>query len=229
MVIPPKKKVWLPAKLTISNSIIEINYLDGTALISSIKYANGTSYSLSYTDKILKKLVKQLNNTIIQSADYLVADGKITRVQRFNISGQRSTPTEKYYFLYNTKSELVNVKTYEVSNLLQSELNLAYNSAGNISSAALKTGSITENFEYTYDASNSLFKDVLIPQILRFEINELFLNQGTNNLTRINNTSRSEDEISYQYIYNADNYPTEIKYTNKGVVGTYKVSYIELK
>ena len=229
VVVPPVKKNLLPIKFVSANLTLEITYLEGTAAISNLKFSNGNTYLLSYTDNILKKLQKQKSDLIIQSVDYLVSNGNITRVQRFDVNGQRSTPTEKYYFEYNTALQISNVKFYGVSGSLLSDQNLTYTNLGNLGSSTLKTGTVLSSSDYTYDSKNAIFKNVLFCQVLKYEINEPFLNQGVNNMIKLGNPLLATDDLSYQYIYRTDDYPTEVKITKNGITDTYVVSYIEMK
>ena len=229
VVVPGVKKNMLPTKLVSTNLTLEITYLDGTAAISNLKFSNSNTYLLSYTGKVLKNIQKKKSNLIIQSVDYIVSNGNITRVQRFDVDGQRSTPTEKYYFEYNTALEISNVKTYGVSGSLLSDQNLTYTNLGNLSTSTLKTGTLLSNYNYNYDTKNAIFKNVMFCQVLKYEISEAFLNQGLNNLTKLSNPSLATDNLSYEYTYGLDDYPTEVKITKNGITEAYTITYMELK
>ena len=226
---PPKKKTMLPIKLKTTDLTVDIVYFDKTALITEIKFSNGIRYAMTYADKILKKLQKYKDNVQVQSTDYLITNLLVSRVTRFNVSESRTTPTEKYYLEYNTTTQITNIKTYAVSNALFSEQSLGYNKEGNLLSSVMTIGSSINTYAYKYDDKNAIFQSVLFSQLLRIEINEDFLNQGSNNVTSVSNPKQIKEDIEYDYTYAADNYPSQLKIKKKGVTQVYNITYAELK
>jgi hypothetical protein len=229
VVVPPKKKNMLPVKLTTANLTVDLVYTENTALITEMKFSDGVSYVMTYTDKVLKKLQKYEDKVHVQSVDYLIVNGQITRASRFDVTGQRSTPTEKYYMTYNTTSQINNVKTYAVTGSLLSDNTLGYQANGNLMSAAINTGSSTNDYNYSYDTRNGIFQSALFCQLLRIEINEVFLNQGTNNILNFSSAKTPAEKVAYEYLYGTDDYPTEVKISQSGLAQTFKVTYTELK
>jgi hypothetical protein len=229
VIVPPKKMNMLPIKLKTSDLTVDIVYSDKTALMTDIKFSNGIRYVITYADKILKKLQKYKDDVQIQTADYLITDSKVSRVARFNVSGSRSTPTEKYYLEYNTSLQINNIKTYAVSNALFSEQSFGYNKDGNLLSSVMTIGSSINTYAYKYDDKNAAFKSVLFSQLLRIEINEDFLNSGINNLVKVSNPKQAKDDIDFEYVYGADEYPNQLKIKKQGVTQVYNITYVELK
>jgi len=229
VVDPPKKKTMLPIKLKTTDLTVDIVYFEKTALITEIKFSNGIRYVMTYADKILKKLQKYKDNVQVQSADYLFTNTQISRVTRFNVSESRVTPTEKYYLEYNPIMQINNIKTYLVSNALYSEQSLTYNKDGNLLSSVMTIGSSINTYAYKYDDKNAIFQSVLFSQLLRIEVNEDFLNQGSNNVTTVSNPKQIKEDIEYEYTYAADNYPNQLKIKKQGVIRAYSITYAELK
>jgi hypothetical protein len=229
VVAPPTKNNMLPVKLTAGNLTVDLIYMENSALITEMKFTDGISYVMTYADKVLKKLQKYKDKVHVQSVDYLIADGRITRASRFDVTGQRSTPTEKYYMTYNATSQINNIRTYAVSGALLSDNTLEYQANGNLISSALNTGSSITDYSYNYDAKKGVFQSALFCQLLRIEIDKLFLIHGTNNILNLSNAKLLSRNVAYEYVYGIDDYPTEVKIKQDGLAQTYKITYIELK
>ncbi|MEJ7558388.1 MAG: hypothetical protein WKF66_08780 [Pedobacter sp.] len=229
VVIPPKKKNMLPVKITTSDLTVDLVYMENTALITEMKFSGGIVYLMTYADNVLKKLQKYKDKVNSQSVDYLIANGQITRASRFDISGQRSTPTEKYYLTYNTSSQINNIKTYAVSGSLLTDNTLGYQANGNLLSSAVTASGSVSDYNYSYDIKNNIFQSVLFCQLLRIEINEVFLNPGINNILSFTNPKLLTEHVAYEYLYGTDDYPTEVRIKHSGISKTYKITYTELK
>ncbi|MFP5079626.1 hypothetical protein [Pedobacter sp. JCM 36344] len=229
VVVPPKKKKMLPIRLTTTSLTVDLIYMENSALITAVKLSSGTNFLITYAGKVLKKIQKYKDNLYVQSVDYLITDGQIVRASRFDMTEQRSTPTEKYYLLHNAKLQINNIKTYGVNGSLLSDNTLEYKEDGNLTNSHFNTRNSISIYSYSYDTKNGIFQSVPFCQLLRLEINEAFLNQGINNVLTLSNQKLVKENVMYDYQYGSDDYPTEIRITNNGLSQTYKVTYIELK
>ncbi|MBC7566284.1 MAG: hypothetical protein H7223_04895 [Pedobacter sp.] len=229
VVVPPKKKNMLPVRFTTTDLTVDLIYMENTALITEIKFSGGIRYLMTYADKVLKKLQKYKDNVHVQSVDYLITDGRITRVTRLEVREKVTTPAEKYYLEYNASFQINNIKTYAANNSLLSDNTLEYKVDGNLLSSAIATGSLISSYTYSYDIRNGIFQSVLFCQLLKMEINEVFFTPGTNNILNLFNSRSQKENVDYEYTYTTDDFPTEIKIRQKGLLQTYKVTYTELK
>ena len=226
---PPNKLIKLPVKFVTSDMTIDLAYLDNTTLITEVKFSNGIRYLITYADKIPRKLQKFKDNVNVQSADYQVTNGLVTRVARFEVREKVTTPTEKYYLEYNALSQINKIKTHAVTNALLFEESFEYSSAGNRHSATHSATGSVNYYTYTFDTKNAIFKSASFSQLLRIEINEDIMNQGSSNILTVSNAKISKENIEYNYTYGLDDYPTELKIKRENITKSFKVTYVVLK
>jgi hypothetical protein len=229
VITPPNKLGKLPVKFVTTDMTIDLAYLENTTLITEVKFSNGIRYLITYADKIPKKLQKFKDNVNIQSADYLVTNGLVSRVARFEVREKVTTPTEKYYLEYNALSQINKIKTHAVTNALLSEEAFEYSSTGNRYSATHSAAGLINYYTYKFDTKNAIFKSASFSQLLRIEINEDIMNQGVSNILEVSNAKVSKENIEYNYTYGVDDYPTEFKIKKESITKSYKVTYVALK
>jgi hypothetical protein len=229
VVVPPTKKNMLPVMFSSVGSTIEITYLENTGLIKELKFSSGINYKFTYKDNVLFKLQMFSRTELVASADYLITNGQITRVSRIAHRGSVSTPKEKYYLEYNKEGHISKVKTLAVTGAVSSEQDIIYHTDGNLLTSKISKGGSTSNYSYKYDTKNGIFQFVSFCQLLRIEIDEPILNTGINNVTGITMDKVSNENIHYEYVYGADDYPSEVKVKQNDVLKTYKITYVAFK
>jgi hypothetical protein len=229
VVVPPKEKMMLPVKMTTTNLTVDFIYLENTALIIEIRLSTGVRYQVTYADKVLKKVQKFKDNINVQFVDYLVTDGRITRVSTFDIREKVTSPTGKYQLDYNTSTQINSIKTYAISNSLISEKKLEYDKYGNVLNYSLIAGISVNNYDYSYDLKKGVFSSVLFCQLLDMEISDAFLAPGLNNVLSLSNRKLSTENIEYEYVYGIEDYPANITINRNGIAQKLTVTYVELK
>ena len=229
VVVPPTKKNMLPVMFSSTGSTIEITYLENTGLIKEMKFSSGINYKFTYRDNVLLKLQMFSRAELVASADYLITNEQITRVSRIAHRGSVNTPKEKYYLEYNKIGQVLNLKTFAVNNTLFSEQDIVYHTDGNLLTSKFSKGGVTSNYNYNYDTKNGIFQFVSFCQLLKIEIDEPILNAGINNLTSITTDKVANENINYEYVYGADEYPSEVKIKQNDVLKTYKITYVAFK
>ncbi len=65
-------------------------------------------------------------------------------------------------------------------------------------------------FEYTYDAKNGIFKNVLYASLLFLEVPYEFFCPTSNNWLSQKNIPMPKEHIDFTYTYNADEYPSQM-------------------
>ncbi|WP_281235049.1 hypothetical protein [Flavobacterium gelatinilyticum] len=202
------------------NKILEINsinkrneYLyEGDKIVKEIKYSSESGGE-----------VKISETSFTYENDKLIVADKILKDSRFKylyIHNENGTITREEYSIDNNTGKELKTKTYEIltfteGNLTKTESHYEYDAI-----------TFTKTLLYTYDTSNSAFKNVLGVKYLLDEgsFDGIGIFSPVNNLSGVSHyTTYQFDYINYDYAngikyeYNREGYPTKkISFTGDG-------------
>ena len=222
------KKQLIPIKFVSDKLSLTFEYQAGTTLMTKISHSDNSHTLISYQPKYYR--VEQVkNNTVYHYADFILTDGKATKVHTFDSFGRVDIPTGHYTLGYNLKGELAEIVDYNVSNELILKKEISYDAAGNI--VELKVAdkqNKTTLFEYKSDNKNGIFKNVNHARLLFLEIADDFLCPDVNNWLSSKNALIPQQDIKFSYLYNADDYPTQMIMEGPQGKQTFTITYAEV-
>lgn len=225
----PEKKQWLPVKLESSQLVINLKYAGNNNQLTDISGSDGYAMSVTYKNNQPYELVKSKNQVPFQLVDYVKTKDNEPKARSFDQKGAVYIPTGSYVLTYDGQGQLVRVKNYQDNGDPLSETVMTYLS-GNVSSLTLISNAQTLKAEnYTSDLKNGIFKHVSSAERLFLESRYFYLKPGPNNVTRISNPKSAADEVSFAYVYNAEDYPSQMTVTKNGLKQVFSISYAELK
>lgn len=231
-IVPPvetgQKKILIPVKIKSDKLTLTLDYQPGTALLTKISNTDKSHILITYKPTYYR--VEQFkDNVLYHYADFLLSDTKATKVHSFDSFGRVDVPTGNYTLGCNSADQLVNIKDYNAANEFILERIMSYTTAGNLSELKLidKQGKINV-VEYAYDNKNGIFKNVKHSQLLFLEIAYPFLCPASNNWLSCKNTKVSNEQVTYSYSYNADEYPSRMVIEDSKGKQTFDITYAEL-
>ncbi|MES2457137.1 MAG: hypothetical protein V4594_16405 [Bacteroidota bacterium] len=224
-----EKKQWLPVKLESSQLVITLKYAGDNNQLTDIFGTDGYSTSITYKNNLPYEIVKSRNQVPFQLVDYATTKANELRARSFDKNGAVSIPTGFYVLIYDGQGQLTGLKNHQDNGDPLSETVMTY-VAGNVSSLTLISNAQTQKTEnYTSDLKNGIFKHVNSAERLLLESRYFYFKPGPNNVTRISNPKSAADEVSFAYVYNAEDYPSQMTVTKNGTKQVFSISYAALK
>jgi hypothetical protein len=214
-------------KITVGNNTFTNNFNYNGSKIISIVSSNGSLDEFTYTGDLITKIKSSEsgNPDFTESFFEYNSNGEVVTQRnlynRTNPYGSKSVyvhnsdGTISYNFYLgnlNSQTEFINSGKLFIGNNGEIIKVEEYNSSG----------AVTERYEYTFDSKNNAVKNVT-------GYNKLPLYSGGkyfNVLTSVSLGGYSSDNYTYQYQYNANNYPTSAVFTNSnGNIFNYTFTY----
>ncbi len=217
----------ISSSVLVKKEIVEDEDGDYTALYTYngnkiVKTTNSddTSEVFTYTGDLITKLEYFTETTLDQKDTFTYnAENKLTTHLRLDYVVEWGT---KETYVYNSDGT-ISVTEYIGDLTSQTQLSSTskiYFTNGEISKIEVFEGGIkTRTITYTYDVKNNPYKN-----ITGFDKLGIIFEEGiSHNLLTENDTDTADDPVTYEYIYNSNNYPS----TAKEIIGdgTYTVKY----
>lgn len=204
--INDSKGLILLKKKVITHSINDIESFtyeyDRNKLVS-VKTDGGFVSTYTYTGNQITRILETVNGNFQRSIDFTYAEGKIfSRIEKTSYAGTRTN-----FYTHNTDGSI--------------SIKYSGNSSSGNSKLYLQNGNIVKyeyggsTYSYEFDNKNNPFKNVLGFNLL------LEPNDGTfspNNMTKYGGEGGEGDY--YDYKYNNEGYPTEMKKKNVPISGS---------
>ena len=222
------KKKLLPVELKSTSTTLKLEYKAGTAMLTRIVHSDKSQVLITYAAKYYR--VEQFrNDAVYHYADFLLTDGKASKLHSFDSFGNVDVPAGHSVFQYSPDGQLINIKNYNVANEFIQERKLSYSAAGNLASIeSVDKQNKSSLSEYTCDTKNSIFKNVVYSRILFLELPYNFFCPDANNWLSYKNKLDPAKNIAYSYEYNAQDYPSKITIDGPNGKETFSISYQEL-
>jgi hypothetical protein len=222
-------KTFVPLKFESDQLQITFKYQENTANLIEITGSDGYAMTITYKNQQPYEIKKMKNNKSFQLVDYVKDKQGLPKARAFDENGSVFTPTGYYILDYDQNQQLGKIRYYKDNGELFRESTLSY-SLGNV------TARIQSNYpggskstHYTYDLKNGIFKHIKYPERLLLETRYPFFSAGQNNILSSTGIETPQENITYNYEYNADGYPSQLMITDHNVKQSFKVTYMELK
>lgn len=234
---PENDKILYPIQLQTGKSIILLTY-SPTKTLTKIDYGDDNTITLKYTSTgVLQGLSRYKKTSETFAIDYETdVSETITGAKTYNVINKKSKPEGYYILKYMNTSKTAPTRStsqphtigyYNNSNEIIYEQIRTFNQSGNLlNSVNPATGDTNNN---TYDTKNGLYKHVLYASLLAFEQENNLLLSTNNNIKNIDYPAKPALSKTFDYTYNADNYPSTITTMVNGVKSITKITYSELK
>lgn len=222
-------KRFVPLKFESDQLQITFKYQENTANLIEISGSDGYIMTITYKNQQPYEIRKMKNNKPFQLIDYVKDKEGLPKARAFDENGSVFTPTGYYILDYDQNQQLGKIKYYNDNGGLFRESSLSY-SMGNVT-ARIQSNypGVSKSMHYTYDLKNGIFKHIKYPERLLLETRYPFFNAGQNNILSSYVTETPQENITYNYEYNADNYPSKLMITGNDRKQTFKITYTELK
>jgi hypothetical protein len=220
-------KRFVPVKFESDQLQVSFKYEENTANLIEIAGSDGYTMIITYKNQQPYEIKKMKNNKPFQLIDYVKDKEGLPKTRSFDEDGSVFTPTGYYILDYDQNQQLGKVRFYKDNGELFRESTLSY-SLGNVTSQIQSNyPGEPKSLHYTYDLKNGIFKHIKYPERLLLEIRYSFFSAGQNNL--LSRTEISRENLSYNYEYNVDGYPSQLMITDYNMKQSFKVTYMELK
>lgn len=229
IITDPVKKQFIPIKLESENLIINLKYVENSALISEVNSSDGYSVKITYQDQLPFECLKYKSKIPFKSIYFRKTANTDLKVTFFDIDGKVDTPTGSLMLTRNTKEQLISIQASgDGPSYPYKESTWSYSSAGNVSGIIVKgSPNDASPIKYTHDEKNGIFKNVQHAQLLFLEMGYSFFCADTNNRLSYSNTDKPLENTDFSYQYNSDDYPKQ--FTILQSKQTFKITYTELK
>nr|WP_294869853.1 hypothetical protein [uncultured Pedobacter sp.] len=229
VITDPDKKLFIPIKLESENLIINLKYVENSALISEVNSSDGYSVKITYQNQLPSECLKYKSNIPFKSIYFRKTANTDLKVTFFDIDGKVDTPTGSLMLTRNTKEQLISIQASgNGPSYPYKESTWSYSADGNVSGIIVKgSPNDTSPVKYTHDEKNGIFKNVQHAQLLFLELGYSFFCADINNRLSYLNTDKPLENTDFSYQYNNDDYPKQ--FTMIQSKQTFKISYAELK
>lgn len=228
--IPTEQPVkrFVPLKLESNELQITFKYQENTSNLIEIAGSDGHTMTITYKNQQPYEIKKMKNNKSFQLVDYVKDKEGLPKARSFDENGAVFTPTGYYIFDYDQNQQLGKIRFYKDNGELFRESTLSY-SLGNVTTRIQSNYPGTKSIHYSYDLKNGIFKHIKYPERLFLETRYPFINAGQNNILSSAGAETPQENTTYNYEYNVDNYPSKITITDHNMKQSFKVTYMELK
>jgi hypothetical protein len=218
------KKVLLPVRFESEKLTITLKYNSNTPNLIEVSDSEDYSTSITYKNEQPYEIITARKGKEFKLVDYTRTKENEPKARSFDYTSPVYVPTGYDILTYDEQARLIKMKQYKDGGELFQQTSMQYTS-GNVSTrtvAAKAEESVAQIF--SYDTKNGVFQNIKYPERIIQYLRYSFLNIGQNNLLKITNP-----DVSFSYLYNPDDYPSQITFTQNKVSQTYKITYTELK
>ena len=227
VIIPPAEIITdnksLPKQVKNGEQKMTFTYTD--TLLTKIEYANGKSVVLSFNNIQQPFLLETYTGTELTGfKEYEVdGDGLVTKATQHIVSNHRTVDVGYATMEYNTKKQLTVIRDYDTNKLLN-ERRRTYDDSGKLITET--SSSPAQTLSYVYDNKYGLFKHAGLLYLFSSATNDPLFLSAINNLKGISGGVLAADNVSYEFIYNKQDYPEKIKLMENGKsVSTNEILY----
>ena len=221
-------KIMMPVKLISDKYNLTFEYLAGTTKLTKISHSDKSYILITYAAKYHRiELFK--DNVVYHYDDFILTDGRTTKIHSFDSFGRVDTPTGHSTLEYNANGQLENIKDYDASKILLKDRVITYAISGN-ASVMTTTDKLGKKhvFDYSSDNKNGIFKHIMYARELFLMIPYSFFFPGSNNRLSCKNALEPQQNITYSYVYNAQSYPSQIVIDGPEGKQTFDITYAEV-
>lgn len=220
---PVASRKFLPTQFASAARTIDITYVSNSNRIASITDNKGYDVNITYKDDRILSIKRPGKNMSYASDFYRDEAHRVMRVSQYSVVGAVVTPGEEYQFTYNDKQQVREIQYFTSRKKLTAIKTFSYDAEGNISQIKTDDGQV-RTYDFTYDHHNGIARYVAESALLCIDLeNDLFSALFNNVVTK--GTGTASPVTTYNYTYNADNYPTEASFADNGVTTRYRVRY----
>lgn len=213
----PVQKIWLPVKLESDKLVIQLKYQNSSDYLLEIENSDGYKSEISYKNDLPLKLRRFRYDKAISFSEYNFSDNLKIKISSFDEDGNLYTPAGHRLLTKNSAQQIEMISHFGADKKLFKEQKLSYSSF-NLSAV--------DNFNYSYDDKNGIFKHLKHAQLLFLETGYDFFNHSANNPV---NYSSDNEKTSCTYKYNSDTYPSELILTKNNKSQVFKITYKETR
>lgn len=232
----PKKKSLIPIKITeYEDGFIDyVTYLEYNTdnLLTKVDYGDGYYNTLEYDSdgRLIKSNIYEDNILYCYDSYEYNESNQIIKIQSYYKDGATESFIARSYYVheYDINGNVIKKTEYGTNDAIVLYFTFSYDSNGNMINKKYywpdyQTGEIsTDTYEewiYTYDDKNNIYKSVNMPFLWQSFIN--------NALTETLSESSGESYTQiYTYTYNEENYP--IEYSEADDSERYVIEYKEI-
>lgn len=232
----PVGHTLIPLKLESKGLTLHLKYKENTALLTEITSNDGLKTLISYTDGLhLSKLEKYKNEKLYYSV-YYEKDSKqsINKVIlfKYNDLSHNYTPDGFYLLTYNDSDQLtgINYHNNNSTNSLIKSATRIYSLSGNL--LAINTLDYPDQanvIEYSFDNKKGISSNISHSYLFALESEHWFLMSSLNNILGYNNQKAIAENVSFNYEYNEDGYPSKMIMTKNGTTQNLTITYKTLE
>ena len=221
-------KILLPFKFSSEAYSLTLEYEPATSKLAKIIHSDKSYMLITYAANYYR-VERFKNNTVYHYDDFLLTEGRATKIHSFDSFGRVDTPTGHSTLEYNASGQLVNIKEYDASKILIMDRLMSYAVGGNLSKLTTTDKFYkTTIFDYTSDNKNGIFKHLKHARELFLAIPYSFFCPDGNNPLSCRNALEPQQNIRYNYVYNAQNYPSQIIIDGPEGKRTFDITYAEV-
>lgn len=221
-------KIYLPVKFLSDRLEILFLYEGNSAILKEIKDSNGERLTITYQTDFPSTFHKYKYTNSIGFSDCEQTNTTI-KISAFKKSGNLLTPTGHRLLTKNSTGQITNISHFGTNNVAFAKSDINYANGNPESTIIINLSSGTVNqFNYTYDDNNGIFKHVKHAQLILEESAYFFLHHTSKNILSYSMGTPSPDNSIYSYKYTLEKYPAELKVVNNNKIQTFKISYQEI-
>lgn len=230
---PTETGKFIPVKFEADDFTLVLKYKEHTALLTEISDSDDNKMVITYTtEQDLYKLEKYSNGRLFYIVYYQRVDRNPTSkalLFDYNDLLNRYNPHGFYTITYNEQQKISEVNYYDNSNVLIAKNALSYAASKNPSEMTTSEypGSTTTT-KYTFDNGKGICNNVVNSELLASELAYWFFLCTNNNMLSTSDQQSPQENISFNYEYNENGYPSIVKITSDEGTKNIKITYKRL-
>ena len=220
---PPSTAKLLPVKIEAPGQSILFKYVGETNSLLSVDDGAGKKLTVTYKDNQMNGLITHQGNKFFYVDYWRDKQERIYKVDQCSQTSSEDIHLGYYTIKYNDQQQMTEINYFSPNNKPLHTKTFMYDLPNDRMGSITETNG-TETTKYTFDLQNGLFKNVANAQLIAMETGENFFLSAQHNLLSITSTN-PKNNMTCNYEYNADAYPTLITWEALNVKMTFKVSY----
>lgn len=230
---PAESGRYIPVKFEAKGFILNLKYKGNTALLEEITDSDRNKTVITYTTgQQLYKLEKYSNGDLFYVVYYEQGDLKVTNkalLFAYNTLSHSYSPSGFYTISYNDQQKMSALNYYNNNNLLIRTDAFSYSRSASLSAINTTTyPGPTDITNYTFDQKKGIGSNIVNSQLLATELEYWFFLCTDNNLLNTANQKSPAENISFNYEYNTNGYPSGVKFTNDNNTQNIRITYKQL-